>query len=207
MFDGYRITSPYGIRSIPNRPGSEFHTGIDLVKAHQAPIAAFTSGEVVHAGMGVAGSGFGGFGIVVALQDKYGALHAYCHLDRATVAVGNQVEAGQMVGYQGSTGQVTGSHLHYEVRTQSRPSYGYGTHTDPGRYLQDYLTREVRTVGKFKDVPDGHWAAASIAKAAAAGVMAGTAPDVFGLGQPVTREQLAVILDRLDLLDESGQAE
>ncbi|RXZ77230.1 hypothetical protein EBB07_33705 [Paenibacillaceae bacterium] len=53
---------------------------------------------------------------------------------------------------------------------------------------------------EFNDVPAGHWAEASIAKAAAAGVLAGVSPGVFGLGQPVTREQLAVILDRVGLL-------
>ncbi|MGO4372873.1 phosphodiester glycosidase family protein [Paenibacillus sp. MCAF20] len=54
--------------------------------------------------------------------------------------------------------------------------------------------------GTFKDVPDNHWAVKSIEKAAKAGVIAGVAPGVFGLGQTVTREQLAVILDRLGLL-------
>lgn len=52
----------------------------------------------------------------------------------------------------------------------------------------------------FKDVPENHYAGASIEKAVKAGVISGVAPDVFGLGQPVTREQLVVILDRLGLL-------
>jgi len=61
--------------------------------------------------------------------------------------------------------------------------------------------RGVETVGKFKDVPANHWAAEAINKAAKAGVITGVAPDTFGLGQPVTREQLAAILDRAGLLD------
>lgn len=62
------------------------------------------------------------------------------------------------------------------------------------------LPDEPVGTGMFRDVPDGHWAAPSIEKAAAAGAIAGIADGVFGLGQPVTREQLAVILDRLGIL-------
>ena len=54
---------------------------------------------------------------------------------------------------------------------------------------------------RFVDVPKGHWAEASINKAAASGVMSGVTDKEFGLGQPVTREQLAVILDRIGALD------
>jgi N-acetylmuramoyl-L-alanine amidase len=55
--------------------------------------------------------------------------------------------------------------------------------------------------GMFKDVPDNHPARTSIEKAAAKGIINGIAPGVFGLGQPLTREQQAVMLDRLGLLD------
>lgn len=57
----------------------------------------------------------------------------------------------------------------------------------------------------FSDVPANHWAIASIRKAAETGTVAGVAPGVFGLGQPVTREQLVVILDRLGLLEKGGE--
>jgi len=61
--------------------------------------------------------------------------------------------------------------------------------------------RGVEMMPQFKDVPAKHWAADAINKAAKAGVITGVAPDTFGLGQPVTREQLAAILDRAGLLD------
>ncbi|MCA0754893.1 N-acetylmuramoyl-L-alanine amidase [Paenibacillus sp. N4] len=54
----------------------------------------------------------------------------------------------------------------------------------------------------FSDVPADNWAIKSIEKAAKAGIINGVAPGEFGLGQPVTREQLAVILDRLGFLRE-----
>jgi len=63
------------------------------------------------------------------------------------------------------------------------------------------VKEESALAGKFKDVPAGHYAEKSIEKAAEAKVINGVADGVFGLGQPVTREQLAVILDRLKLLE------
>lgn len=135
---GYRVTSPFGPRKDPIDGKQKEHTGIDLVKAHKAPIFAFMGGEVVHARMGQDGTGFGGFGNVVAVKDERGALHCYAHLDSCSVRVGQKVAVGQEVGKQGTTGRSTGSHLHYEVRTNATPSYGYGSHTDPGFYLSKY---------------------------------------------------------------------
>ncbi|GIQ69310.1 M23 family peptidase [Xylanibacillus composti] len=208
-FEGFRVTSPYGPRRNSATGAADFHTGVDLAKAHRAPIPATVPGKVLFAGEGTPGSGFGGFGITAAVQDKYGALHCYCHLDSVSVAAGQSVQKGQEVGKQGSTGQASGSHLHYEIRKTAHPNFGWMADRanncyEPEQYLDEYFAREApRQPGKtgFRDVPDDHWAAASIAKAAAADVIKGVAPEVYGLGQPVTREQLAVILDRLGLLD------
>ncbi|XEC95436.1 N-acetylmuramoyl-L-alanine amidase [Paenibacillus tarimensis] len=63
-------------------------------------------------------------------------------------------------------------------------------------------TEDEQAQGNFIDVPVGHWAEQAIRKAAALGIINGIKSDVFGLGEPVTREQLAVILDRLGLLKE-----
>lgn len=60
---------------------------------------------------------------------------------------------------------------------------------------------EVHTVSHFTDVTANHWAAASIKKAAESGIMIGVSQDEFGVGQAIKREELAVILDRLGLLE------
>jgi len=125
VFDGYRITSPFGYRNDPFTGKSSFHTGVDLVKKHKSPIHAFAPGVVTHAKMGVAGSGFGNYGNVVAVKDKNGRLHVYAHLDSISVKVGANVSKGQVVGTQGNTGRSTGSHLHYEIRKISSPSFGW----------------------------------------------------------------------------------
>jgi murein DD-endopeptidase MepM/ murein hydrolase activator NlpD len=147
VFEGYRITSKYGYRSDPIDGTRKFHAGIDLAKKHQDPIYAFTEGEVLHAGEGKKGSGFGGFGNVVAILDDKGALHSYCHLSYVLVKVGQKVEKGDLVGRQGATGRVTGSHLHYEIRKKSSPSFGWSSDSenfcyDPTKYLIDYYTPE-----------------------------------------------------------------
>ena len=144
-FNGYRISSPYGWRTHPIRGGSEFHAGIDLVKEDRAPIEAFTAGTVLYAGMGQPGTGIGGYGNIVVIKDKYGKAQLYGHLYRTAVKKGIYVKRGQMIGYQGSTGQATGSHLHYEVRRKSSPKYGWesdktNSTLNPTQYLEYYDT-------------------------------------------------------------------
>lgn len=141
-FQGYRITSPYGMRTDPFDGSQKMHTGIDLVKADKAPIPAFTDGKVVHAKTATAGTGLGGFGNVVALVDPKGHLQFYAHLDSICVEVGQMVKAGQVLGRQGNTGHSAGSHLHYEVRSQSEPSFGFGTNIEPTSYLLSYWKEE-----------------------------------------------------------------
>lgn len=210
--DYARMTSPFGWRTSPITGKREFHTGVDLVKEHDSPIYAFVPGTVTHAKEGVPGSGFGGYGNVVAIRDQYGSLHVYAHLNHCLVTVGQQVERGQVIGRQGSTGQSTGSHLHYEIRKHSFPQFGWiadreNNCYDPSEYLDAYFAKESepKMSERFKDVPANHWAAASIKKAAESGVMAGVSDTEFGLGQPVTREQLAVILDRVGLLNKESE--
>lgn len=138
-FVGYRITSPYGGRIDPlGQRGTEFHRGIDLVKAHKSPINPFVDGVVIHAKLGLVGSGFGNYGNVAAIKSSDGALHCYCHLDSVNVRVGQVVTIKDVIGYQGNSGRSTGSHLHYEIRKLSSHSYGYGTDVDPTEYLIEY---------------------------------------------------------------------
>lgn len=145
-FKGYRVTSPYGWRTNPiTGRGKEFHTGIDLVKSHKAPIEAFTEGEVLYAGLGRTGTGLGGYGNVVLIKDKNNRGQLYAHLDSVAVKTGDKVKRGQVIGYQGATGKVTGSHLHYEIRkkAESKPPYGWiadrpNNCLDPTEYLRDY---------------------------------------------------------------------
>lgn len=142
VFDGWIVTSPYGYRNDPFTGEKLFHTGIDLVKRHKYPIPAFIGGTILFAGEGESGTGFGGFGNVVAVQDIRGHVHCYCHLDSVAVQEGEVIMKSDVVGCQGTTGRSTGSHLHYEVRSRDAPGYGYGNHIDPVPYLETYYEWE-----------------------------------------------------------------
>jgi murein DD-endopeptidase MepM/ murein hydrolase activator NlpD len=143
IFEGYKITSHFGKRLDPFTKKETFHTGIDLVKKHKSAIYSFTDGVVHFAGDGLPGSGFGGFGNVVAVLDKNGALHCYCHLHSVNTKKGNKVEIGTVLGTQGSTGRSTGSHLHYEVRKTHKIGNGWRKGTEhvfnPGEYLKSLI--------------------------------------------------------------------
>ncbi|HLW62205.1 MAG TPA: peptidoglycan DD-metalloendopeptidase family protein [Flavobacterium sp.] len=161
-FSDYRITSPYGNRPNPfDRTKTEFHAGIDLVKNQggvNAPIQAFVGGEVIYAGEGRTGSGLGGYGIVVLIKDKNGHGHLYAHLSRASVKKGDKVKQGNIIGRQGATGQVTGAHLHYEIRKKTSPSYGWTANkelstVEPTAYLKDFYAAENSTGGTYTVKP------------------------------------------------------
>ncbi|RST60030.1 M23 family metallopeptidase [Siminovitchia terrae] len=154
VFKGYRISSSYGWRLDPIRGGREFHSGIDLVKADREPIFAFTDGTVLFAGMGRSGTGLGGYGNVVVVKDRNGCAHLYAHLARTKAIKGTFINKDQIIGYQGATGRVTGSHLHYEIRKKTTPSYGWSANHEqstlpPIHYLQSYHQSKTRVLQKL----------------------------------------------------------
>ncbi|MFF0655913.1 M23 family metallopeptidase [Micromonospora tulbaghiae] len=101
---GADITSCYGPRW-----GTQ-HAGIDFAMPSGTPIHAAAAGTVVKAGdVG------DGYGISVFIDHHNGYLTHYAHQSRLAVDVGDTVKAGQVIGYEGSTGDSTGPHLHFEV--------------------------------------------------------------------------------------------
>ena len=110
------ITSGYGGRNIGY--GGEFHKGIDISRGgiYGAPIVAADSGRVIQAGYGNYGTGYGGYGYVVAIDHGGGYSTLYGHMSSVAVSKGQQVTKGQTIGYVGSSGQATGAHLHFEIR-------------------------------------------------------------------------------------------
>ncbi|QRN86044.1 peptidoglycan DD-metalloendopeptidase family protein [Clostridia bacterium] len=204
-FAEFRITSPYGPRIHPITKKQSFHTGIDLVVGpHKSPIKAFVPGTVVHAKMAESGTGLGGYGIVVAIVDSFGALHMYAHLNSVDVKKGDNVNEFQIIGRQGTTGISTGSHCHYEVRLKSSPSFGWGTHTNPGKYLEEL---EAKHMSKhFKDLPEDHWGAAEAEYLNSLGMLN---PNNAGNLRPfdtITRiETVALIARAVRLLSKKGE--
>ena len=116
------ITSGYGKRSSPltGEPGR--HIGVDIANEINTPIRATADGIVTYAGWEA------GYGRLVAIEHGYGYTTRYGHCARIDVKVGDEVKRGQIIGYVGSTGRSTGSHVHYEVRI-------HGVPVDPEKYL------------------------------------------------------------------------
>lgn len=98
-----RISSYYGPRSGDN------HSGLDIDGEMGDPVWAAKAGTVVAAGYN------GSYGNQVVLSHGDGLQTRYAHMQSVMVSVGDEVEIGQQVGTEGSTGNSTGSHLHFEV--------------------------------------------------------------------------------------------
>lgn len=102
---------------------SSFHTGIDYACPLNTSILASADGTVVFAGLDKTG-----YGNMVILQHPDGLATLYAHLNSIHVVLGEKVKQGTLLGHSGNTGNSTGPHLHFEVRTQWND---YKTHFDP----------------------------------------------------------------------------
>jgi len=105
-----RIGSPFGIRKHPSYGTREFHQGVDFEARMGEDVFAAAGGVV----------GFAGkrrrYGTVVILEHSDDVHTVYAHLSEAIVRTGERVEAGQIIGKVGTSGNATGAHLHFEVR-------------------------------------------------------------------------------------------
>lgn len=103
------LSSPFGNRRDPFTGGQDFHPGLDISADAGEPVHAPADGVVASAGMS------GNYGNLVVIEHGYGITTRYGHLSRFAASVGQQVHRGEVVGYVGSTGRSTSSHLHYEI--------------------------------------------------------------------------------------------
>nr|MDT0661171.1 M23 family metallopeptidase [Micromonospora sp. DSM 115978] len=117
---GAATTSCYGMR------WGVLHAGIDLAMPADTPIRAAGAGTVVEAGWVYAG-----YGISVVIDHGDGVLTHYAHQNSTAVSVGQQVAAGEVIGYEGSTGDSTGPHLHFEVHN------GLWNQLDPAPWMRE----------------------------------------------------------------------
>ncbi|WP_367319304.1 transglycosylase family protein [Streptomyces sp. HUAS ZL42] len=103
-----------------------YHTGVDFPVPTGTAVQAVAAGKVVSAGWG------GSFGYQVVIRHADGRYTQYAHLSAISVKSGQTVDGGRRIGRSGSTGNSTGPHLHFEVRTGP----GFGTDVDPLAYLR-----------------------------------------------------------------------
>ncbi|MGH9263712.1 MAG: murein hydrolase activator EnvC family protein [Acidimicrobiales bacterium] len=110
------LTSGFGYR------WGSLHAGIDIANGTGTPIRAAKAGTVILAGWN------GGYGNCVVIDHGGGFSTLYGHMTRLRTSEGQRVDQGDLIGDMGSTGNSTGSHLHFETRVN-------GSAQDPTRYL------------------------------------------------------------------------
>jgi murein DD-endopeptidase MepM/ murein hydrolase activator NlpD len=123
-----RITSRYGIRKHPVRGVVRHHHGMDLAAKENTPILSIATGKVIFAGY------FGAYGNYISILHDNGYSSHYGHCRIINARIGQNIKAGQLIGTVGSTGVVTGPHLHFELRLQGRS-------IDPEQFIPDIATK------------------------------------------------------------------
>ena len=108
------ITSQFGHRVDPITGEVSSHTGTDIACTEGTPILAAADGTVTVAN-GLDSWG-GSYGYYIKIDHGGGLETLYAHCSSICVTTGQQVQAGEVIGYVGHTGRVTGNHLHLEVR-------------------------------------------------------------------------------------------
>lgn len=123
-----RVASGFGYRIDPLYKDFRLHAGLDFSAPVGTPIYATSDGVVSAAGFST-----DGYGNKVVINHGYGFQTLYAHMVRVKAKPGLSVKRGEVIGYVGSTGKSTGSHLHYEVIKR-------GAKVDPVYYFFNDLT-------------------------------------------------------------------
>jgi murein DD-endopeptidase MepM/ murein hydrolase activator NlpD len=110
------MTSPFGWRTHPMLHISELHSGVDWGAPFGTPIFAAGNGEIEEIGLK------GGYGKYVRIRHPNGYETAYGHMTAFArgLDVGSKVRQGQIIGFVGSSGMSTGSHVHFEIIVNDR---------------------------------------------------------------------------------------
>lgn len=109
------VTSGYGYRTHPIYGDQRLHTGWDMTAGCGVPIKAGASGRVILSAW------YGGYGNTIMIDHGGGMSTLYAHQSSLGASYNQQVSAGQVIGWIGTTGLSTGCHLHFEVRINGNP--------------------------------------------------------------------------------------
>ena len=108
--DAHKISSRFGTRTDPISEKIAMHKGVDIPAELGAPVTAPAAGVVGHVGTSTAG-----YGNYVKLKVAEDTILIFAQLEEASVAEGDVVQAGDVIGLVGMSGRATGPHLHFEV--------------------------------------------------------------------------------------------
>jgi murein DD-endopeptidase MepM/ murein hydrolase activator NlpD len=111
---GY-LSSYFGRRPDPFTGEPDYHAGLDISAGTGTPIKATADGTVESAAYN------GNYGKSIVVSHGFGIATRFGHLSSFNVRAGQDVKRGQVIGYVGSTGRATSSHLHYEILVNGAP--------------------------------------------------------------------------------------
>jgi murein DD-endopeptidase MepM/ murein hydrolase activator NlpD len=148
--DGARLSSGFGRRRHPILGYTKLHRGVDFAAPRGTPIYAAGNGVVVRSRRK------GAYGKYVRIRhnSRYSTAYAHMRAINRSARRGKRVKQGQIIGYVGSTGRSTGTHLHYEILAG-------GVRTNPmkikmpsgrklkGEALEDFQVARAIIDGKF----------------------------------------------------------
>jgi len=112
---GYYSINGFGMRIHPVLRVYRMHEGIDIINDVGAKVYAAGDGVVRYAGRTQ-----GGYGSVIDISHGFGYSTLYAHLSKVVVRPGQNVKRGELMGFSGRSGLVSGPHLHYEIRFNGR---------------------------------------------------------------------------------------
>lgn len=140
-YPDYLVTSKYGMRTHPVTKIKKMHNGIDLVATDDGK-TGYTDHIMAHTGGTVDAVGFGvSAGYYVKIRVSSDTVMVYYHMkSKSTLEVGQTVRKGDIIGYMGKTGAVTGAHLHWGIKKGDN-------WIDPTPYLdKDYTADKTFTL-------------------------------------------------------------
>ncbi|MEV8590370.1 M23 family metallopeptidase [Streptomyces sp. NPDC051180] len=128
--------SSYTLSASFNQGGAMWahkHSGQDFAVPVGTPVKAAAAGTVVKAGPNGGGDG-PAYGNAIVVKHANGRYSQYAHLSKIKVHIGQKVGAGQQIALSGNTGNSSGPHLHFEIRTTPN----YGSAVNPAAFLRSH---------------------------------------------------------------------
>lgn len=122
--EGWWVSSGYGWREHPLDGGEKFHNGIDMAVNDGTPVLAFADGTVDYIGESPI------YGLYTQIRHANGVTSFYAHNSKLCVQQGQSVKMGDKIAESGESGNVTGPHLHFELKKD-------GVLLNPGYYVDE----------------------------------------------------------------------